>query len=195
MANYQSSIAGKMSMRTTMKKTIALILMTAVWLAGCSGRTDEEAAVDPNDPLVIAAAQAGIGQIRTLTTTPSLLTGSAESASIIAIVTDENNRAIDEQEVSFSSDGGVLQNIASTTLQSGEASAELNLAGDFRNGNISVTASIGSHEATTVASCEPILAVTLILPFRKSPARFNSCLLYTSPSPRDRQKYRMPSSA
>ena len=24
---------------------------------------------------------------------------------------------------------------------------------------------------------------------------FNSCLLYTSPSPRDRQKYRMPSSA
>ena len=29
----------------------------------------------------------------------------------------------------------------------------------------------------------------------KSPEQFNYCLLYTSPSPRDRQKSRMPSSA
>ena len=32
-------------------------------------------------------------------------------------------------------------------------------------------------------------------PFLKSLGGDNGCLLYTSPSPRDRQKYRMPSSA
>ena len=147
-------------MRTTMKKTIALVLMTAVWLAGCSGRTDEDVADDPNDPLVIAAAQAVVGQIRVLTTSPSLQTGSTESASIIAIVTDDNNRVIESQDVSFSSDGGVLQNIISTTTESGEASAELNLAGDYRNGNITVTASVGTHEATvSVAAAGSVLEI------------------------------------
>ena len=32
-------------------------------------------------------------------------------------------------------------------------------------------------------------------PLQLTPDRYGVCLLYTSPSPRDRQKYRMPSSA
>ena len=37
------------------------------------------------------------------------------------------------------------------------------------------------------------IAITALAPF--SGGHFNPCLLYTSPSPRDRQKSRMPSSA
>ena len=40
----------------------------------------------------------------------------------------------------------------------------------------------------------PIVRVESII-LRVSPPRLTSCLLYTSPSPRDRQKSRMPSSA
>lgn len=148
-------------MKATMKKTIAMVLMTAVWLSGCSGRTDETVAEDSTDPLVIAAAQAATGQIRVLTTSPSLLTGATESASIIAIVTDDNNRVIESQEVTFSSDGGVLQNIIATTTEAGEASAQLNLAGDYRNRNITVTATLGSLEAVVlVAATGTVIEMT-----------------------------------
>lgn len=149
-------------MRATMKKTIALVLMTAVWLSGCSGRTDDTSdVVDPNDPLVIAAAQAATGQIRVLTTSPSLLTGATDSANIIAIVSDDSNRVIESQEVVFSSDGGVLQNIIATTNEAGEASAQLNLAGDYRNRNITVTATLGSMQSTIlVAATGTVMEMT-----------------------------------
>lgn len=146
------SIAEKGSKRTIMKKTIALMLMTSVWLGGCSGRTDDTGDVDPNDPLVIAAAQAQSGSIRVLTTKPSLLTGTGDTAGIIAIVTDEDNRVVPDQEVVFSSDGGVLQNILSTTSDAGEAKADLSLAGDYRNGNITVTATLGNLDASVLVA-------------------------------------------
>ena len=40
-----------------------------------------------------------------------------------------------------------------------------------------------------------LLAEILLLTVKESPNTPNTCLLYTSPSPRDRQKSRMPSSA
>ena len=42
---------------------------------------------------------------------------------------------------------------------------------------------------------ENILALEVYIPLDIKLLQFNNCLLYTSPSPRDRQKSRMPSSA
>lgn len=136
-----------------MKKTIALLAMTVLILSGCSGRSsDEPLTEEPNDSLVIAAAQAVVGQIRVLTSAPSLLTGTTDTATITAIVTDDSNRVIASQEVIFSSDGGVLQGINSETSEGGEASAQLNLAGDYRNRNITVTATLGSMQASVLVA-------------------------------------------
>ena len=135
------------SKRPKMKKTIALIMVAALWLAGCSSRDDAESIADGSDLDIGAALQVPAGQVRIFSDTPSLLTGDANRALITAVVTDESNRALAEQEVIFSSDGGVLQNILSVTSDAGEATAELNLAGDFRNRNISVSASVGGETA------------------------------------------------
>ena len=148
-----------------MKKIIALFLLATVFLGGCSGREDSATAegvsgTSDSDSLSIGAAQqVGVGNIRLLSASPSLNTGIGDVTIITAIVTDSSNRALADFVVDFSADGGVLQNVQETTNEAGEATAELSLAGDFRNRNITV------------------------------------CLLYTSPSPRDRQKSRMPSSA
>ena len=42
---------------------------------------------------------------------------------------------------------------------------------------------------------EPLEAKMIKLEAEVGPVKYIACLLYTSPSPRDRQKYRMPSSA
>ena len=122
-------------------------MVAALWLTGCSSRDDEEAIADGGDLQIGAALQVPAGQVRIFSNTPSLLTGDGNRALITAVVTDESNRALADQEVIFSSDGGVLQNIQSITTDAGEASAELNLAGDFRNRNISVSANVGGQTA------------------------------------------------
>lgn len=134
-----------------MKKILALMLASLVWLGGCSGRTDE--AADSADPLEIGAAlEAADEEIRLVTSSPSLLTGTGETASISAVVVDQQNRVVSDREISFSADGGVLQNIISTTNEIGEATAELSLAGDYRNRNITVTATHGSKSASILVA-------------------------------------------
>ena len=58
---------------------------------------------------------------------------------------------------------------------------------------------IHPDECIDCGVCEPECPVDAILPDNvpegEKWVEFNACLLYTSPSPRDRQKSRMPSSA
>jgi len=151
--------AGIGSEKTTMNKLIPLVLLAAMVATGCSSRSDD--ATDSTDganagtdgSLDIGAAQSAPSQVRILSSSPTLITGSAgDTAQITAIVTDDNNRVVSGQEVVFSSDGGVLQNILSETTESGEATAQLNLAGDYRNRNITVTATIGENTATVLVA-------------------------------------------
>ncbi len=137
-------IAGVGSTRTTMKKTIALLMVATLWLAGCSSRSEDPAA-ETVDGLEIGAALAAPGQVRVFSDKPALLTGEVDRALITAVVTDDSNRAVAGHNVSFGSDGGVLQNIQATTNEAGEAIAELSLAGDYRNRNITVTASVDGN--------------------------------------------------
>ncbi len=162
--------------RTNMKKTIALMLAGIVWLGGCSGRTDD-VGEGTTDPLEIAAAiDAANEDIRLVTSSPSLQTGTGDTVLISAVVVDDRNRVVSDREIEFSSDGGVLQNISSQTNETGEATAELSLGGDYRNRNITVTAALGSKTAsilvaatgTTVAMTAPekiILGETADLEF------------------------------
>ena len=134
-----------------MKKIIALFLLATVFLGGCSGREDSATAegvsgTSDSDSLSIGAAQqVGVGNIRLLSASPSLNTGIGDVTIITAIVTDSSNRALADFVVDFSADGGVLQNVQETTNEAGEATAELSLAGDFRNRNITVAASVGNQ--------------------------------------------------
>jgi hypothetical protein len=133
-----------------MNKTLALMLAGIVWLGGCSGRTDD---VGDADELAIAAAlEAANEVVRLRTNMPSLLTGAGDRANIVAVVADDQNRVVADRQIEFSADGGVLQNIVAQTNEVGEASAELSLAGDYRNRNITVTASMGGQSTSILVS-------------------------------------------
>ncbi|OED43018.1 hypothetical protein AB833_04780 [Chromatiales bacterium (ex Bugula neritina AB1)] len=142
-----------------MNKYILLVLLAVVALGGCSGRTDEstsetsDTASGANGATPsIGAAQAAPAQVLILSDKPTLQTGAADKAEITALVTDDSNRVVVGQDVLFSSDGGVLQDIVATTDESGEAKAFLNLAGDYRNRNITVSAEIGEFSASVLVA-------------------------------------------
>ena len=84
----------------------------------------------------------------------------------------------------------------------------INIATGFRAPNLAELTSNGSHHGTNRYEIgnaglenEQNYQLDLALEYRNdhfevfTNAYYNNCLLYTSPSPRDRQKYRMPSSA
>ena len=69
------------------------------------------------------------------------------------------------------------------------ADSELDFLGQLAN---------GLADATTISFLTPVFTFVLAVIFlgeKVGPVRISACLLYTSPSPRDRQKSRMPSSA
>jgi len=108
-------------------------------------------------PLVVAENIQAITtpvRIRVISNESSIATGGNDVARITTLVTDESNRVLPDQEVTFSATGGVLQNISSLTNEAGQATAELSLAGDFRNQNIIVTATLEdeSSEVTVNAA-------------------------------------------
>ena len=137
-----------------MKKTTALLMAAALLLGGCSSRDPEDGSqsdITDGSDLSIGAAIEGpleeASDISLFSNPPTLLTGDGTRAVITALVLDEQNRAIPGHDVSFSTDGGALQNIQATTNEAGEAIAELNLQGDFRNKSVTVTASVGEQSA------------------------------------------------
>ena len=174
-------------------------------------------------------------------------TGSSESATITAFVTDASNVPLADAEVTITSDGGLLQNLSPLSDSNGEASATLRVVNDFRNQAITVEVSSDVGVGTAVVQAtgsEVDIAGSLDLsmgddtqlvarltsgvgePIPNTPVEINSsaghridvdsritdidglvefsvmdvtaadtCLLYTSPSPRDGLLSRMPSSA
>lgn len=85
--------------------------------------------------------------LRVLSNVNSINTGGTDVANITALVTDANNNALADTAVTFSSTGGVLQDLSSATDENGEASATLKLPQDFQNQDIIVTVSAGDYEA------------------------------------------------
>lgn len=155
-----------------MKKTIALLIVAVIWLGGCSSR-DPDTVAGQTTATGSGATEPGIGaanaapeqpgQVRIFSDQPSLLTGDPNRALITAVVTDDDNRAIPGHLVSFASDGGVLQNIVEITNESGEATAQLSLAGDYRNRNITVIATV-EDEAAEMLVVSQGSAITMSAP-------------------------------
>jgi len=78
----------------------------------------------------------------------SISTGGTDVANLVALVTDADRNAVAAQDVTFSSTGGVLQDVSGTTDENGEARATLRLPQDFQNQNIVVTVSAESFTDT-----------------------------------------------
>ncbi len=145
-----------------MKKTTALLMVAALLLGGCSSRdpdTGSEGSVTDGTDLTFGAAIDGEGfdgpladatGISVFSDPPTVLTGDGSRAVITALVLDDQNRAIPGHEVSFATDGGALQNIQAVTNEAGEAIAELNLQGDFRNKSVTVTAAVEEQSSEVV---------------------------------------------
>ncbi|ASJ70435.1 Ig-like domain-containing protein [Granulosicoccus antarcticus] len=155
----------------------ALLVAGTLILGGCGQRSDLATSTDQTDsgtdtdtdtdvdsgtdePDVGAANSAELN-MRVLSNVNSINTGGTDVANITALVTDVNNNALAETQVTFSSTGGVLQNISSITDENGEASATLNLAQDFQNQDIVVTVSANNFDAAvTVTALGSTLEVT-----------------------------------
>ena len=121
---------------------------------------------DIDDP-ELGAALADALTLRVISDVNNVPTSRDAVANVTVLITDESNRAKAEQEVEFSSSGGVLQSIVSVTDINGEASATLNLGQDFRNQNIIVTAlagnSFGSVQVSTSGSSVEISGQELLI--------------------------------
>lgn len=90
--------------------------------------------------------------LRVMTNVNSINTGGTDVANITALVTDANNNALADTTVTFSSTGGVLQNISSLTDENGEASATLKLPQDFQNRDIMVKVMADTYEAAVMVT-------------------------------------------
>ncbi|MGQ7847840.1 Ig-like domain-containing protein [Granulosicoccus sp. 3-233] len=137
-----------------------LLLATSILLSACGqrnedGTTDSTGQPDFNTGGDVDNGTDGDGDggsadelsLRVLSNVNSINTGGTDVANITALVTDENNNALADTPVTFSSTGGVLQNISETTDENGEASATLKLPQDFQNRDIIVTVASGSNDA------------------------------------------------
>ena len=120
-------------------------LIATLVLAACSGGegfvaepTDPD--VDPNLPAVAA--------ISVLTSSPSLPSDSGQTVTISAIVRDENNVAMPDVAVVFSTDSGTLTVVNPITDVSGVVTATLGGGGDPTNRTITVTADAAGIAST-----------------------------------------------
>ncbi|MBX2824920.1 MAG: Ig-like domain-containing protein [Gammaproteobacteria bacterium] len=133
-----------------MKRISLALVATAVLISACGTRPDETsdcgAAIYDSSGLVVSgcdspatgAALPVVLNVRAITNANDIKTGGTEAATITALITDDSNRAVPGSAVLFSANGGVLQNMSTETDENGTATAELTLAGDFRNQNIVV---------------------------------------------------------
>lgn len=131
-------------------KITALLMAASVVLNACGTRSDDGGLGGSSDATTV----------RVLSDVASLPTGSSSPATISVLVTDSDNIAVANTDVSFSSSGGVLQDVATTTDTNGFASATLNIEQDFENQDIVVTVSSeGSTGQATVAAAGSALNV------------------------------------
>ena len=88
--------------------------------------------------------------LRVVSNVNSVATGSADIATITALVTNSDNNVVADTQVTFSASAGVLQNVSTATAESGEASATLNLSQTYKNQDIIVTVSDDAGSVSTV---------------------------------------------
>lgn len=142
-------------------KTGVLLLAGLVILSACAQRSDDATVSGTGQPQYNANGEpiqgAAEGVLKTLTVrvvsnANSIDTGGTDVATITALVTDENNNAVGSEPITFSSTGGVLQDITPQTDENGEASATLKLPQDFQNQDIIITGTAGSYSASVMVT-------------------------------------------
>lgn len=90
--------------------------------------------------------------IRAISDRTVIQTGGTDIARITALVTNDDNQAEAGQSIGFKATGGVLQNMELETDENGQATAELRLAGDKQNQDITVTVNSGTAVAEVLVS-------------------------------------------
>lgn len=133
-------------------KATALLVLAIVALSACGTRSEDEG---------LGGSSSKSTMVRVLSDVASLPAGGTDTATISVLISDNDNNAISGADVSFSSTGGVLQDISSVTSANGLATATLNLAQDFENQNVVVTViSEDSTGQATVAATGSTINVT-----------------------------------
>lgn len=125
------------------RKSFAIVSMAfSVLLSACGQRPDAAGGfgTDPNDT--------GGVSVRVITNVNTITTGGTDTATITALVTDENNNALQGSDVIMSTSSGVLQDLTTTSDENGEVSATLKLPLDFQNQDIVVTAEVQGVRST-----------------------------------------------
>ena len=125
------------------RKILAIVFMAfSVLLSACGQRPDAAGGfgTDPSDT--------GGVSVRVITNVNTITTGGTDTATITALVTDENNNALAGADVIMSASSGVLQDVTTTSDENGEVSASLKLPLDFQNQNIVVTAEVQGVRST-----------------------------------------------
>lgn len=139
------------------KKYLGILLIAgSVALSACGQRTDGAdsggqvllgANGEPStgEPVTVipglGAATPDTLNLNVISDANSISTGGTDVANLVALVTDADRNAVEAQNVTFSSTGGVLQNVSSATDENGEARATLRLPQDFQNQEILITVS------------------------------------------------------
>ncbi len=132
-------------------------------LAGCDARPegDADAATggtryDANGnvvggaPGLGAAVEAPVPELtfQLYSDATDLLTGGADTAVLTAILIDAGRTPVAGQQVSWSADGGVLQDVVATTDDNGVATASLRMPRSYRNTDVNVTVTSGPFGET-----------------------------------------------
>ncbi|MFK8080114.1 MAG: Ig-like domain-containing protein [Granulosicoccus sp.] len=153
-------VTGKKIMKNT--HLVALLVVSSLLVSACGARSEEgsgsgQPVFNANGDL-ISGGDGSIPRLGTPDATDelkltvisdvnSIATGGSDIATITALITDANNNAVAETELTFSSTGGVLQGISPMTNENGEANATLKLPQDFQNQDILITVSAGDFKS------------------------------------------------
>jgi len=141
------------------KKYLGMLLVAgSVALTSCGQRTDDSS-IDGQttfgangEPISgtpgLGAATPDTLNLNVISDANSISTGGTDVANLVALVTNADRNAVAAQDVTFSSTGGVLQNVSGTTDENGEARATLSLPQDFQNQDITITVSAESFTDT-----------------------------------------------
>lgn len=130
---------------------LKLWLLTAVFavLAACGGGSDDTlTGGGPTGP----GGTSDVGSLRLLTSSPQIPSDGAATATITALVLDENNNVMADVPVILSASSGSLTVPSSVTDDNGAVTATLSTAGDPTNRAITVTGMAGDVTSTVTVN-------------------------------------------
>lgn len=145
-----------------MKKIGIALMVASLTLSACGKRTDGDTEAGTGSTNFtgtgqvsggtpgVGAAVAAVLNVRVISDRNHIPTGGSDVAVITALVTNELNQAVADEEVVISSTGGVLQAISTTTDENGEAMATLALAQDYQNQDITVIVAAGDSSGSVL---------------------------------------------